>query len=66
MLNVGRRTFFKQGSAALDDTAQVTVDKQAQWLSQYPQWRVKLQGFADDPGSDAAQLKLCRSSAPMR
>jgi peptidoglycan-associated lipoprotein len=53
MLNVGRRTFFKQGSAALDDTARVTVEKQAQWLSKYPQWPVKLQGFADDPGSDA-------------
>jgi peptidoglycan-associated lipoprotein len=63
MLNVGRRTFFKQGSAALDDTAKVTIDKQAQWLSKYPQWRVKLQGFADDPGSDAAQLKLSAQRA---
>ena len=63
MLNVGRRTFFKQGSAALDDTARVTVEKQAQWLSKYPQWPVKLQGFADDPGSDAAQLKLSQQRA---
>jgi peptidoglycan-associated lipoprotein len=63
MLNVGRRTFFKQGSAALDETARVTVDKQAQWLNKNPQWRAKLQGFADDPGSDAAQLKLSQQRA---
>ena len=63
MLNVGRRTFFKQSSAALDDTARVTVEKQAQWLNKYPQWRVKLQGFADDPGSEAQQLKLSQQRA---
>ena len=63
MLNVGRRTFFKQGSAALDDTARVTVDKQAQWLNKNPQWSAKLQGFADDPGSEAAQLKLSQQRA---
>jgi peptidoglycan-associated lipoprotein len=63
MLNVGRRTFFKQNSAALDDTARETVVKQAEWLSRYPQWRVKLQGFADDGGSEAAQLKLSQQRA---
>jgi len=63
MLNVGRRTFFKQGSAALDETARETVVKQAEWLNRYPQWRVKLQGFADDPGSEAAQLKLSQQRA---
>jgi peptidoglycan-associated lipoprotein len=63
MLNVGRRTFFKEGSAALDDTAKATIDKQAQWLGQYPQWKVKLQGFADDPGSEAQQLTLSQKRA---
>ena len=63
MLNVGRRTFFKQNSAALDETARETVVKQAEWLSRYPQWRVKLQGFADDGGSEAAQLKLSQQRA---
>jgi len=63
MLNVGRRTFFKQGSAALDETAKVTVDKQAEWLSRNPQWKAKLQGFADDSGSEAAQLKLSQQRA---
>lgn len=63
MLNVGRRTFFKQNSATLDETARETVVKQAEWLSRYPQWRVKLQGFADDGGSEAAQLKLSQQRA---
>ena len=63
MVSVGRRTFFTQGSAALDDTARVTLDKQAQWLNQYPNWKVKLQGSADDPGTPAAQTALSQKRA---
>lgn len=63
MVNVGRRTFFKQSSAELDDTARATLDKQAQWLNQYPQWKVKLQGSADDPGSVQAQTALSQKRA---
>ena len=63
MVNVGRRTFFTQGSAALDDTARATLDKQAQWLNQYPNWKVKLQGSADDPGSPQAQTALSQKRA---
>src|SRR6266511_2974624 len=58
ILNVGRRTFFKQSSAELDETARTTLEKQAQWLRQYPSWKAKLQGFADDPGSAAQQSAL--------
>jgi peptidoglycan-associated lipoprotein len=63
MVNVGRRTFFAQGSAELDDTARVTLDKQAQWLAQYPSWKIKLQGFADDPGTPGAQKSLSQRRA---
>jgi peptidoglycan-associated lipoprotein len=63
MVNVGRRTFFTQGSAALDDTARTTLDKQAQWLNQFPNWKVKLQGSADDPGAPAAQKVLSQKRA---
>ncbi len=52
-----------KSSADLDDTARVTLDKQAQWLQQYPQWKVKLQGFADDPGSAAQQTALSQKRA---
>jgi peptidoglycan-associated lipoprotein len=63
MVNVGRRVFFKQSSAALDDTAKVTLDKQAEWLNRYPNWKVKLQGFADDPGSASQQTALSQKRA---
>lgn len=63
MVSVGRRTFFGQSSAELDDTARVTLDKQAEWLQQYPDWKIKLQGFADDPGSAAQQKTLSQKRA---
>ncbi len=63
MLNVGRRTYFKSGSAALDDTARVTLDKQAEWLKKHTSWKIKLQGFADDPGSSEANVTLSRRRA---
>jgi peptidoglycan-associated lipoprotein len=63
MVSVGRRTFFKQSSAELDEVARATLDQQAQWLNQYPQWKVKLQGSADDPGSPQAQRALSQKRA---
>lgn len=58
ILNVGRRTYFAEGSATLDSTARFTLDKQIEWLKKYPHWLVKLQGFSDDPGSEAAQVDI--------
>jgi peptidoglycan-associated lipoprotein len=63
ILNVGRRTFFPSGSAALDSVARTTLDGQIAWLSKYPQWLVKIQGFSDDPGSDSAQVALSQKRA---
>jgi len=58
IVNVGRRVFFKGGSAEIDATAQVTLDKQALWLNRFPNWNVKVQGFADDPGAPEANMAL--------
>lgn len=63
MVNVGRRTYFNQGSATLDDTAKVTLQKQAEWLNRYPNWPVKIQGFADDPGSASDNKSLSKRRA---
>jgi peptidoglycan-associated lipoprotein len=63
ILNVGRRIFFTSGSATLDSTAKATLDKQAAWLAANPRWLIKVQGFADDPGSDAAQQTLSQKRA---
>jgi outer membrane protein OmpA-like peptidoglycan-associated protein len=68
ILNVGRRTFFASGSAELDSVARATLDKQAAFMQQNPRWLMKLQGFADDPGSESAQVALSqkRADAVMR
>jgi peptidoglycan-associated lipoprotein len=63
ILNVGRRTYFAEGSAELDDTARTTLDKQAEWLLRHPQWLLKVQGFADDPGSTQQNTALSKKRA---
>jgi len=63
VVNVGRRTFFKEGSAALDETALATLDRQAAWLQAYPRWKVKVQGFADDSGAAELNLALSKKRA---
>lgn len=63
IVNVGRRVFFTEGSSVLTPIARETLDNQAQWLQRYPHWRAKIQGFADDPGSDDANLALGKQRA---
>ena len=57
-MNAGRRVYFAAGSAALDDVTRETLDIQAAWLQQNSSWLVKLQGYADDPGTGAANIAL--------
>jgi peptidoglycan-associated lipoprotein len=63
ILTAGRRTYFTEGSAELDSTARVTLDNQIAFLRKYPNWYVKLQGFADDPGGDAQMVALSQRRA---
>ena len=63
IINVGRRTYFAKGSAALDDTAKRTLDAQAAWLARNRSWYVKLQGHADDPGNLEANRALSQRRA---
>ncbi len=63
ILNVGRRTYFAEGSAQIDDTARMTLDKQAEFLLANRNWYAKIQGFADDPGNSAANERLSRQRA---
>ncbi|MEM6461588.1 MAG: OmpA family protein [Pseudomonadota bacterium] len=62
-LNVGRRIYFKGGSAEFDDVSLETLNLQAAWLVENPKWLVKLQGFADDPGSEEANVQLSAERA---
>ena len=62
-MTVGRRVYFSKGSADFDDVALETLNLQAAWLVKNPKWLIKLQGFADDPGSEDANVKLSRERA---
>jgi len=51
IVNVGRRIYFDESSAEINDTAKVTLQKQADWLARYSRYKIKIEGFADDRGS---------------
>ena len=63
ILSVGRRIYFTQDSAKLDTVAMTTLDNQAAWLNRNPTWLVKLQGFADDSGSESKLKTLSQQRA---
>lgn len=63
IVNVGRRIYFDQGSAVVSEEARITIEKQAKWLKKNKKWLVKIQGHADDPGSEAAQKTLSTQRA---
>ena len=58
IINVGRRIYFAPGSATVSDEALMTIENQAKWLNSNKRWLVKIQGHADDTGSEAEQKKL--------
>lgn len=51
IVNVGRRVFFTEKSAELSETAKETLQLQADWLNRYPSYKLKIEGFADEPGT---------------
>jgi len=63
IINVGRRIYFEQGSAVVTDEARITIENQSRWLKRNKKWLVKIQGHADDPGSEAAQKTLSTQRA---
>ena len=58
IVNVGRRIFFEANSAAIGETSAETLGKQAEWLGRYPAYKIKIEGFADEPGSAEANRSL--------
>src|SRR5436190_19655484 len=51
VVNVGDRVFFETDSTDLTTTATATLDKQAQWLGQYPRYAITIEGHADERGT---------------
>lgn len=56
--NVGDRVFFAYDSSVLNATAQETLRRQAEWLQQYPQLSVVVEGHCDERGTRAYNLAL--------
>ena len=57
-VNVGDRIFFDTDSSAIRADAQQTLSRQAQWLGQYRQYAIVVEGHADERGTREYNLAL--------
>jgi peptidoglycan-associated lipoprotein len=57
-VNVGDRVFFDTDSPELSPQAMATLDRQAQWLSLYPNVIVLIEGHADERGTREYNIAL--------
>ncbi len=58
LVSVGDRVFFETDSSALTATAQPTLDKQAAWLNHYTNYRILIEGHADERGTREYNIAL--------
>jgi peptidoglycan-associated lipoprotein len=58
VVNVGDRVFFETDSSELTPQARATLDKQAQWLSQYGRYAFTIEGHADERGTREYNIAL--------
>ena len=58
LVSVGDRVFFETDSSALTATAQATLDKQAAWLNKYTNYRILMEGHADERGTREYNIAL--------
>jgi peptidoglycan-associated lipoprotein len=58
VVNVGDRVFFDTDSSELSAQARATLDRQAQWLNQYTQYTVTIEGHADERGTREYNIAL--------
>lgn len=58
LVTVGDRVFFETDSSSLTTTAQDTLNKQAAWLNRYTNYRVLIEGHADERGTREYNLAL--------
>ena len=55
---IGDTVYFDTDSITLSAEAQQTLAGQAQWLNQYPQYRILLEGHADERGTREYNIGL--------
>ncbi|SMQ73035.1 peptidoglycan-associated lipoprotein [Devosia lucknowensis] len=58
IVTVGDRVFFETDSSSLTSEAMATLDKQAQWLNQYQNYRIMIEGHADERGTREYNIAL--------
>ena len=58
LVTVGDRVFFETDSSSLTSTAQATLDKQAAWLNKYGNYRIMIEGHADERGTREYNIAL--------
>jgi peptidoglycan-associated lipoprotein len=57
-VNVGDRIFFDTDSSVIRSDGQATLAKQAVWLNQYKNYRITIEGHADERGTREYNLAL--------
>jgi peptidoglycan-associated lipoprotein len=57
-VNVGDRIFFDTDSSVIRADAQGILSRQAQWLNQYKQYAIVIEGHADERGTREYNLAL--------
>ena len=58
IVTVGDRVFFETDSSSLTAEAAATLDKQAAWLNQYQNYRIMIEGHADERGTREYNIAL--------
>lgn len=63
-VNVGDIVYFTTDSSDLSPEARQTLQKQAQWLRQYPQFTITIEGHADERGTREYNIALGLAARP--
>jgi len=58
VVNVGDRVFFETDQTELTPQSRATLDKQAQWLTNYSQYAFTIEGHADERGTREYNIAL--------
>ncbi len=58
LVTVGDRVFFETDSSNLTAVATQTLDKQAVWLNRYTNYRIMIEGHADERGTREYNIAL--------
>jgi len=58
LVTVGDRVFFRVDTSTLTPEGQATLDKQAVWLNRYNNYRILIEGHADEMGTREYNIAL--------